>query len=102
VVVVAGLLVDFFPEAFRCFAGLWLFALWLLPLDLFGVTFVVTVVVAVDLAPFVTIVLLVVLPPEDELVFVVCASAGDVINATAAMDPRSAFMAFTPLQRFGQ
>jgi hypothetical protein len=97
VVVAAGVLVDFLAILW-CFAFLWLFALC----DLFGVTFVVTVVVAVDLAPFVTIVFVVALAPEDELVFVVCASAGDAIKATAATDPRSAFMAFSPLQRMGQ
>jgi hypothetical protein len=40
----------------------------LAPFDEFGVTFVVTVVVAVDLAPLVTIVLVLVLAPDVVLV----------------------------------
>jgi hypothetical protein len=59
-----------------------------------GETLVVTVIVAVDLAPFATTVLLVALPDADELVFAVCAAAGDAMNAAVARNAISALTAF--------
>lgn len=55
------------------------------PASAFGITFVLTVVTAVDLGPRVTIVL-VDFDPDDDIVVEVCARPGDETNPRAKID----------------
>ena len=55
------------------------------PASAFGITFVLTVVTAVDLGPRVTIVF-VDFDPDDDIMLDVCARAGDETNPRAKID----------------
>jgi hypothetical protein len=99
---VAPVVADFLVLLFLAAIFLWRFALCLETLCfvdfVFGVTLVVTVVTAVDFAPLVTIVF-VVLPPEVVVVFVVCANAGDARSVVATRDAINLFIASSCLRQ---